>query len=423
MQTVRLKAGREKSLLRRHPWVFAGAVDLIQGAPGDGDTVKVVDHQGEFLAWAAYSPESQIRLRVWSWQEGDTIDEGFFRRCLERAIAARADLVPAARSDAVRLVHGESDGLPGLVVDRYADTLAAQFLSSGAERWKETLADLLLELTGARRIYERSDAEVRRLEGLEEHSGVLRGEPPPERLPILENGLKFWVDVAHGHKTGYYLDQRDNRLRLKELASGREVLDCFAYTGGFTAHALSGEAESVLAVDSSAEALSKARDNITLNGLPEERAEWLEGDVFQVLRQLRDRRRSFDLIVLDPPKFAPTAALAEQAARGYKDINLLAFKLLRPGGLLFTFSCSGGVSAELFQKIVAGAALDAGVQAQIVEYLHQAPDHPVALEFPRRGISKGFGFTGDIGAGLESIQKVRRNFELRRTLLNCMHRH
>jgi 23S rRNA (cytosine1962-C5)-methyltransferase len=389
MLTVRLKAGREKSLLRRHPWVFAGAVDSVQGAPVDGDTVRVVSHTGEFLALAAYSVASQIRLRVWSWQAGDVIDAAFFRRALERAIVARAELFEPGKCDAARLVHGESDGLPGLVVDRYADTLSVQFLSSGAELWKETLADLLLELTGAVRLYERSDAEVRRLEGLEERSGPLRGDMPPGRLQIHENGLKFWVDVAHGHKTGHYLDQRDNRLRLMQIALGRQVLDCFAYTGGFTVHALAGGAESVLAVDSSTEALALARENLALNELPAGRLEWLEGDVFQVLRQLRDRRRTFDLIVLDPPKFAPTAALAEQAARGYKDINLLAFKLLRPGGLLFTFSCSGGVSADLFQKIVAGAALDAGVQAQIIEYLHQASDHPVALNFPEGAYLKG----------------------------------
>ncbi|OGO37787.1 MAG: 23S rRNA methyltransferase [Chloroflexi bacterium RBG_16_57_11] len=389
MYTVRLKAGREKSLLRRHPWVFAGAIDSIQGAPADGDTVQVESHPGEFLAWAAYSSASQIRLRVWSWQADETIDAGFFRRRVERAITARAGLVQPERGNAVRLVHAESDGLPGLVVDRYADTLVAQFLSSGAEHWKETLADLLLELTGARRLYERSDAEVRRLEGLDEYCGPLRGAAPPERLQVIENGLKFWVDVAHGHKTGYYLDQRDNRQRLMQMAAGRQVLDCFAYTGGFTIHALAGRAESVLAVDSSAEVLALARDNLALNELPVGRAELLEGDVFQVLRQLRDRRQTFDMIVLDPPKFAPTAALAEQAARGYKDINLLALKLLRPGGLLFTFSCSGGVSADLFQKIVAGAALDAGVQAQIIDYLHQAPDHPVALNFPEGAYLKG----------------------------------
>lgn len=389
MHTVRLKAGREKSLLRRHPWVFAGAVDSLDGAPEDGGTVRVVSQAGDFLAWAAYSQHSQIRLRVWSWDEQDTIDPGFFRRRVEQAVARRAEFVPASRSDALRLVHGESDGLPGLVVDRYAATLVVQFLSSGAERWKETLADLLLEVTGAERLYERSDVDVRRLEGLAERSGPLRGDLPPPRLQIHENGLKFWVDVVHGHKTGHYLDQRENRLRLLQRARGKEMLDCFTYTGGFSVHALAGGALSVLAIDSSAEALALAKENLALNNLPAESAEWQPGDVFRTLRGLRDRGRSFDLIVLDPPKFAPTAAHTEQAARGYKDINLLAFKLLRRGGWLFTFSCSGGVSAELFQKIVAGAALDAGVQAQIVEYLHQAPDHPVALNFPEGTYLKG----------------------------------
>lgn len=388
MHTVRLKAGREKSLLRRHPWVFAGAIDSVDGAPADGETVRVVSREGDFLAWAAYSTGSQIRLRVWSWRAGEKIDKGFFRQRLGQAITARLELELPERGDALRLVHGESDGLPGLIVDRYAGVLVAQFLSSGAERWKETLADLLLELTGADCLYERSDVDVRRLEGLEERSGPLRGHPP-QRVEIQENGLKFWVDVAHGHKTGHYLDQRDNRLWLRRWALGKEVLDCFAYTGGFSLNALAGGAKSVLAVDSSGEALNLAQENLRLNDLPAECASWQEGDVFQVLRGLRDRSRSFDLIVLDPPKFAPTAAHAEQAARGYKDINLLAFKLLRPGGLLFTFSCSGGIGVELFQKIVAGAALDAGVQAQIVHYLHQAADHPVALNFPEGAYLKG----------------------------------
>jgi 23S rRNA (cytosine1962-C5)-methyltransferase len=389
MQAVRLKAGREKSVLRRHPWVFAGAIDFLDGSPQDGDTVKLVSQAGDFLAWGAYSLYSQIRVRVWSWHEQGAIDEAFFRQRLAQAIAARLELVPPERSNALRLVHGESDGLPGLIVDRYDRTLVAQFLSSGVERWKETLADLLFELTGAERLYERSDADVRRLEGLAERSGVLRGDAPPARLQIHENGLKFWVDVTHGHKTGHYLDQRDNRLRFMQLAGGKRVLDCFAYTGGFTAHALAGGAEAVLAVDSSGEALELARENLELNDLPTGKVDWLEGDVFQVLRDLRDRARSFDRIVLDPPKFAPTAAHVEKAARGYKDINLLAFKLLAPGGLLFTFSCSGGVSAELFQKIVAGAALDARVDAQIIETLHPGPDHPVGLNFPEGTYLKG----------------------------------
>jgi 23S rRNA (cytosine1962-C5)-methyltransferase len=371
MDVVRLKPGRDKSLLRRHPWVFSGAIAEVVGAPGEGVTVRVVDAQGKFLAWGAFSPRSQIRLRVWSWDAAEIIDEEFFKARLATAIAARRVLISEQQTDAMRLVHGESDGIPGLIVDRYADTLVAQFLSSGVERWRETIADILPELTGVERVYERSDAEVRRLEGLPERSGILRGAFLPDRVQIYENGLKFWVDICGGHKTGFYLDQRQNRLRVRDLARGRRVLDCFCYSGGFVANALAGGAEAVLAVDSSAEALALGSQNLTLNGLPAGQVEWLEGDVFQALRKLRDQGRRFDLVVLDPPKFAPTAAHAESAARAYKDINLLAFKLLEQEGLLVTFSCSGGIDASLFQKIVAGAGLDAGVQAQIVDRLSQ----------------------------------------------------
>lgn len=385
-----LKPGRERSLLRRHPWVFSGAISSIREDATAGDTVDVLDSNGNFLARAAYSPHSQIRARVWSWDPKITIDSLFFKARISRALAVRQALVDPGRTNALRLIHAESDGLPGLVVDRFDDTLVMQCLSTGAERWRETLADLLLELSGAGNIFERSDADVRALEGLPARVGVLRGSEPPARLTIYENDLRFWVDIRRGHKTGFYLDQRQNRARMRELAAGKEVLDCFSYTGGFTIAALAGGAASVMAVDSSGEALAIAKVSLDLNSLPVERVEFVEGDVFQVLRGLRDRDRSFDLIVLDPPKFAPTAAQAERAARGYKDINLLALKLLRQGGLLVTFSCSSGVSEELFQKIVAGAALDAGVEATILTRLHQGPDHPVALNFPEGAYLKGF---------------------------------
>lgn len=389
MGIVRLKPGRERSLLRRHPWVFSGAVEEVRGEPADGETVKLLDAGGNFLAWGAYSSSSQIRVRVWSWSQEDEIGEDFFRARLSAALATRRVFVPVEQYNALRLVHGESDGLPGLIVDQYAETLVGQFLSSGAERWRESIADLLLELTGAQRVYERSDAEVRALEGLPNRCGAMRGSEPADLLQIEEHGLKYWVDVRRGHKTGFYLDQRDNRARLRQLASGREVLDCFAYTGGFAINALAGGATAVMAVDASAEALKLGQQNLALNGLKASQVEWKEGDVFRVLREFRDRGRSFDLVILDPPKFAPTAALAQKATRGYKDINLLAFKLLRPGGLLITFSCSGGVDADLFQKIVAGAALDAGVDAQIIDRLAQGPDHPVALNFPEGAYLKG----------------------------------
>lgn len=389
MAVLILKPGREKSLLRRHPWVFSGAVARVTGSPQDGETVEIRSSQDGFLAWGAYSSHSQIRARVWSFNQGDQIDGSFLRRKLQKAIDLRRELIPLEATNALRLVHGESDGIPGLIVDRYADTLVMQVLSTGIELWRETIADLLLELSPAERVYERSDADVRGLEGLPERNCPVRGAAPPERMKIRENGLDFWVGVTQGHKTGYYLDQRANRAYLRTLAQGKQVLDCFSYTGGFTINALAGGAASVLSVDSSADALAIARENISLNGLAQERVDWLEGDVFHVLRKLRDQARTFDMIVLDPPKFAQTAAQAERAARGYKDINLLAFKLLRPGGLLATFSCSGGVSEDLFQKIVAGAALDAGVEAQIVQRLHQGVDHPVALEFPEGAYLKG----------------------------------
>jgi len=386
---LRLKAGREKSLLRKHPWVFSGAIGEVTGTPVNGATVRVISANGEFLGWASWSEYSQISARVWSWDEAQLVGEEFFRMKLSSAIAARDRLGLKNNSNAMRLVHGESDGLPGLVVDLYGEFLVVQSLSAGVEYWKELLSDLLLELTRAVGIYERSDVEVRLLEGLEEHAGLLRGRAPDGPLEINENQLQFWVDIQNGHKTGFYLDQRNNRARVRSLAAKREVLDCFCFTGGFSINTLAGGAASVLAIDSSADALQVANKNLALNGLAQERYAQIQGDVFQLLRSLRDQRRSFDMVILDPPKFAPTAAQAPQAARGYKDINLLAFKLLRPGGLLVTFSCSGGVDAALFQKIVAGAALDAGGEVAIIEQLHQAPDHPIGLNFPEGAYLKG----------------------------------
>jgi 23S rRNA (cytosine1962-C5)-methyltransferase len=390
MPVITLKPGREKSVLRRHPWIFSGAIGRADGISGEGETVKVITSKGEFLGWGAFSSKSNISVRLWSWDEGETISTEFFRQRLKKAIAFRQVIIAGQDCEAMRLVHAESDGLPGLIVDQYNQLLVVQYLSSGPELWRETLADLLVEITGIGQIYERSDVDVRSLEGLPSRVGTLRGSEPPERIAILENGLNFWVDVRNGHKTGFYLDQRANRLRLRQLAVGKDVLDCFCYSGGFTINAVAGGANSVRSVDGSGDALSLARQNLAFNHLPSEGVDWVEGDVFQALRELRDRGRHFDLVILDPPKFAPTAAQAERAARGYKDINLLAFKLLNSGGFLVTFSCSGGISEDLFQKIVAGAALDAGVDAQIIDRLHQDGDHPVALNFPEGAYLKGF---------------------------------
>ncbi|GAB4543112.1 MAG: class I SAM-dependent methyltransferase [Anaerolineales bacterium] len=386
--SLTLKPGREKSLLRRHPWVFASAVQSIEGNPASGETVEVYAAGGQFLARAAYSPQSQIRARVWTFED-KPVDADFFRAQIRAALRLRQitlNLKPP--TDSYRLLHGESDGLAGFIVDRYNDTLVIQALSAGAEFWKQTVADVLLEETGAKHIYERSDADVRELEGLPPVVGVLRGSPEPQ-LTLTEYGLKFFVHVDTGHKTGFYLDQRENRRRVGQLAKDRDVLNCFCYTGGFSLHALANGAKSVLSVDSSADALALLEENLNLNKLNDGRNVSMEGDVFQLLRKFRDANRSFDMMILDPPKFAPTAAHAEKAARAYKDINLLACKLLRVGGILATFSCSGGVDAALFQKIVASAALDAGAEVSIIGHFSQGADHPVSVHFPEGAYLKG----------------------------------
>ena len=385
---VILNTGREKSLLRRHPWIFSGGIKYADANIASGSTVDLLSSDKQFLARASYSPTSQIRARVWTFED-EVVDKEFFRKRIRKAIDTRYSIFDASSTDSLRLIYAESDNIPGLIVDRYGDVLVMQCLTAGAEYWKETFADLLLEETGLSTIYERSDADVRELEGLEPKIGLLRGTLSSFVFPITENNLQFKVNLAEGHKTGFYLDQRKNRLRVRELSKDKDVLDCFSYTGGFTVNALAGGAKSVLSVDSSADALALCKENVVLNDLPADKHTVLEGDVFQLLRKFRDEARSFDMIILDPPKFAPTAAHAEKATRAYKDINLLAFKLLRPGGMLVTFSCSGGVDSALFQKIVAGAALDAGVDAQIVEHLSQGADHPISLHFPEGAYLKG----------------------------------
>jgi 23S rRNA (cytosine1962-C5)-methyltransferase len=387
MNSLVLKKGREKSLKRRHPWIFSGAVEKGGGTPGE--TVEVLDSAKNKLARAAYSPKSQIRARVWTFDASESIDADFFRNRVQRAVALREALPAAKHSNALRLVNGESDGLPGLIVDRYADVLVAQFLAAGVEHWRDTILDLLAEISGCEAIFERSDAEVRKLEGLEPRVGFARGNRNAARCPIIEYGLNFRVDVEQGQKTGFFLDQRENRQRVRALAAGREVLDGFCYTGGFSIAALAGGAKRVIAVESSKDAIQIAGENLAANPLDASKVEFVQADVFARLRTLRDQNAKFGLIVLDPPKFAPTAAQVAKAARAYKDINLWALKLLSPGGLLATFSCSGGVSAELFQSIVAGAALDAGAEAKFIERFGAAADHPVALEFPEGEYLKG----------------------------------
>jgi 23S rRNA (cytosine1962-C5)-methyltransferase len=387
MKTIRLREGKERALLRRHPWIFESAI--ARGGGDAGETVRVESADGQFLAWAAFSPASKIRARAWSFDEAQRIDGPFLAAAIERAVRARARMDIA--SDGMRLVHGESDGLPGLIVDRYGDTLVAQFLAAGPERWKALLADALLRETGLPRLYERSDSSARSLEGLAPATGWLRGAGPTE-LRIREHRWQFTLDIASGHKTGFYLDQRDSRGKFAAYAARlgfARVLNCYCYTGGFTVAALAGGAAHVTSIDSSAPALQRARDHVALNGMDARRTDFLDADVNACLRRFIAEGRRFDAIVLDPPKLAPTVAHAERAARAYKDINRLALTLLEPGGVLFTYSCSGGISADLFHKIVAAAGADAGVDGYILERLGGAPDHPMTLAFPEGEYLKG----------------------------------
>ncbi len=396
--SVYLRPDRLKAVLRRHPWVYSGAVARVQGELADGETVAVRAPDGQFLAWGYWNSRSAIRVRLLSWDEGEPPSREFWRRRLERAVAARdvAQRVHAGgMPNASRLINAENDGLPGLVVDRYGDWLVLQALTYGIEARKALLVELLAELLNPAGIYERSDVDVRAKEGLEQAVGLLHGKEPPELIEIDENGRLFLVDVRRGHKTGFYLDQRDNRTAVGEWfrwdaeSERRVVLNAFAYTGGFAVYALGSLVRRVINVDTSAEALALARQNVALNGFATPDEDFVQGDVFAVLRRYRDAAQQFDMIVLDPPKFAQSVRQVQSAARGYKDINLMAFRLLRPGGVLVTFSCSGAVSAELFQKIVFAALADSGREAQIVRWLAQSSDHPVALSFPEGAYLKG----------------------------------
>ncbi|TCJ12811.1 methyltransferase domain-containing protein [Parasulfuritortus cantonensis] len=390
MPQLILFPGKERSVLRRHPWLFAGSVGRLEGKARPGDTVEVLADDLKPLGRAAYSPNSQIRARMWSFDPAESIDDAFFKRKVAQAVARRALLPELRGQDGLRLIHAESDGLPGVIADRYGDTVVVQLTSAGADKWRKAIVNALVLATGCARIYERSDSDVRGLEGLEPVTGWLYGTAPAEAVEIEEYGVRLGIDVEGGHKTGFYLDQRDNRRLLGELSAARTVLNCFCYTGGFSMQALAGGAAHVLSIDSSGPALEQARANLARNPqLAAERAEWLEADVFQALRDFRKAGRTFDVIVLDPPKFAPSAAHAERAARAYKDINLLGFRLLNPGGLMMTYSCSGGIGIELFQKIVAGAALDVGRDARIVKRLAGSADHPIGLAYPEGEYLKG----------------------------------
>jgi 23S rRNA (cytosine1962-C5)-methyltransferase len=389
MAFVIIKPKRDKSLQRKHPWVFSGALAKTKGNPGSGDTVDLVNARGGWLGRGAYSPKSQIAVRLWTFDENEVVDEAFFRRRLERALANRREMKKHLWLSACRLVNAESDGLPGLIVDQYGPFLVCQFLTAGVHAWKTCIVDALQTLVTPEGIFERSDSPVLDKEGLTRQVGVLAGKEPPETIEVREGDFRYLVDVRNGHKTGFYLDQRDNRLLVGHYAADRDVLNCFCYTGGFGVSAMAAGARSLTNMDISAAALELAQKNMALNALDSERVTYLQADVFKQLRAFRDAARAFDLIVLDPPKFADSRQQLDRASRGYKDINLLAIKLLRSGGFLFTFSCSGLMEPALFQKIVADAALDAGREALILRRMSQAADHPTALTFPEGHYLKG----------------------------------
>jgi 23S rRNA (cytosine1962-C5)-methyltransferase len=382
-----LKPGRDKPVRQRHPWVFSGAVERIQGLAADGDLVRVCDAAGGFLAAGYLNRRSQIVVRLLTWDQDEAVDGAFWKRRLERAVQGRSRLIADPDTDAYRLVNAESDGLPGLILDRYGRWLVMQCLTLGIAARRDEIAAHLAGIVPAAGIYGRDDAEVRLKEGLRLESGPVRGDEPPDRVAIVELGHRFLVDIKHGHKTGFYLDQRENRRKAAAYCDGAAVLNVFAYTGGFGVYAARAGALAATNMDSSADALSLAAENVALNDCASQ--EMVTGDAFQVLRRYREQGRSFDVVVLDPPKFAASQAQVLPATRGYKDVNLLAMQLLRRGGVLVTFSCSGLVSADLFQKVVFGASLDARREVQVLEHLAQGPDHPVLLTFPESAYLKG----------------------------------
>lgn len=388
MKQVILKQGREKSLIRWHPWVFSGAIQRVTGTPESGETVEVVTAGGQFLGRGAWSPKSQMSVRMWTFDDVE-VGPDFFRQKIESALTLRKPPVIGDVITGVRLVHSESDGLPGLTVDRYGDFLICQISTAGAEYWKSTWVEILREVMPCKGIFERSDLSVRRKEGLGESMGLLWGEEPPETIEVNEENRKYQVNIRSGHKTGFYLDQRDNRSLVGACSDGRDVLDCFSYTGGFSVAALIGGANHATLLDTSGPALAQAELNMTINGLTSDKFTLMEADVFQALRKFRNEERRFDLIILDPPKFIESRNQIDKGARAYKDINMIAMQLLRPGGLLFTFSCSGHMEDLLFQKIVADGALDAGREAKILRWLSQASDHPVTASFPEGKYLKG----------------------------------
>ncbi|STO57818.1 class I SAM-dependent methyltransferase [Grimontia hollisae] len=387
--SVYLVKGREKSLRRRHPWIFSRGIQRVEGKPSLGQTVDVYDHQGQWLARGAFSPNSQIRVRVWTFEQ-EEINVDFFKKRLQQAQGLRDVLAARDGLTGYRLIAAESDGLPGITIDRYGNFLVCQLLSAGAEAQKDNLVAALVDLYPACSIYERSDVSVRKKEGLRERTGVLHGDMPPASVVIEENGVKISVDITGGHKTGFYLDQRDSREAAVKYVNGKRVLNCFCYTGGFGLYALKGGAAEVINVDVSQPALDIAQSNAEMNGYDLSKAQFVNADVFKLLREYRDAGELFDVVIMDPPKFAESKSQLAGACRGYKDINMLAMQILKPGGTLLTYSCSGLMDNALFQKIIADAALDANRDVQFIERFEQAADHPIDTAYPEGFYLKGF---------------------------------
>ncbi|HAS6349375.1 TPA: methyltransferase domain-containing protein [Vibrio vulnificus] len=388
---IYLVKGRDKSVVRRHPWIFSRGIDKVEGNPLLGETVDVFGHDGKWLAKAAYSPESQIRSRVWSFEKQE-INKAFFVKRIQDAQLLREDVIERDGLTGYRLIAAESDGMPGVTIDRYQNFFVCQLLSAGAEYQKQNIVDALVEVFPDCNVYERSDVSVRKKEGLKETTGVLYGEMPPKSVVIEENGVKISVDIVGGHKTGFYLDQRDSRQQAMKYVKDKEVLNCFSYTGGFGLYALKGGAKRVINADVSQPALDTAKFNAELNefDISKKRAVFLNADVFKLLREYRDQGTKFDVVIMDPPKFAESKAQLNGACRGYKDINMLAMQILNPGGTLLTYSCSGLMDQVLFQKIIADAAVDAGRSVKFVERFEQAADHPTDTAYPEGFYLKGF---------------------------------
>lgn len=388
MVEIKLKKGKEKAVLQRHPWVFSGALDKIKGKPENGDVVKVVNANNDFLAYGYFNDQSRVAVRLLEWDENIAIDEAWYTQKINKAISSRAHLL-TKDTDAYRLIFSEADFLPGLIVDKYADFLSVQILSTGIEKAKTILIEILVKTLQPKGIFDRSDATARTHEGITAENGLLWGETPPAFIAVKENGIIYHINIAEGQKSGFYCDQRDNRQILASYAKDKNVLDCFSYSGGFSLNALKQGANEVTSVDSSALAIETLKQNIELNKFKSKKHITIQSDVNKQLRAFKEEGKKFDIVILDPPKYAPSRSALDRAARAYKDLNRLGLLLLKPGGLLATFSCSGAVDIDTFKQIIAWAALDAGKEVQVIKQFSQPEDHPVRLSFPEGEYLKG----------------------------------